>query len=140
MLERVCNAISAFYREVPNDEKPFALRTMAHITKQYTQAQLVFGQDSILNIRHEANWEIIKKYEQDFINKGNQQENCNLNKYTYNKGDKVLVKNTWKTKYNQDTYLGPYTITAVRNNGTVRACKGKVTDFFNICNITLYKE
>ena len=27
-------------------------------------------------------------------------------------------------KFNQDTYLGPYTITTVRNNGTIRARKG----------------
>ena len=28
----------------------------------------------------------------------------------------------------------------VRNNGTVRACKGKITDTFNICNITPYRR
>ena len=58
----------------------------------------------------------------------------------YNEEDKVLLKNARKTKFNQDAYLGPYTITAVRNNGTVRARKGKVTDAFNICNIILFKE
>ena len=42
------------------------------------------------------------------------------------KGDKVLLKNAWKTKFNQDAYLGPYTITAVRNNFTVRVRKGAV--------------
>ena len=58
----------------------------------------------------------------------------------YNEGDKVLLQNAWKTKFNRDTYLGPNTVTAVRNNGTVRARKGKITDTFNICNITFYKE
>ena len=62
---------------------------------------------------------------QDFINKGNQQENRNGKEHTYNKGGKILLKNVWKTKFNQDTYLGPYTITAVRNNGTVKAQKIK---------------
>ena len=74
------------------------------------------------------------------VNKGNQQENCNKKEHTYNKGDKVLLKNVRKTKFNQDAYLGPYTITAVINNSTVRVRKGKITDTFNICNITLYKE
>ena len=33
-----------------------SLHAMVHITTQYTPAQLVFGRDSILNPRHEANW------------------------------------------------------------------------------------
>ena len=44
-----------------------------------------------------------------------------------------------KTKFNLDACLGPYTITAVRNNGTAKACKGKIMDTLNICNITPYK-
>ena len=83
---------------------------------------------------------MIKKHKQDLINKGNQQENENRREHTYNKGDKVLLLNAWKTKFNQDAYLGPYTITAVRNNDTVRARKSKEIDTVNICNITSYKE
>ena len=93
-----------------------------------------------MNTYHKANWQLIKKRKQDLFNKGNQEENLNQKEHTYNKGGKVLLKNEWKTKFNQDAYLGPYMITAVRNNGTVRACKCKVTDAFDICNITLYKE
>ena len=37
----------------------------------------------------------------------------------YKQGEKVLLKNAWKTKFNQDAYIGPYIITTVRNNGTV---------------------
>ena len=58
----------------------------------------------------------------------------------HNKGDKDLLKNAWTTKFNQDVYLRPYTITPVRNNGTVRVRKGKVTDTFNIYSIAPYKE
>ena len=55
-------------------------------------------------------------------------------------GDKVLLKNAWKTKFNQDAYIGPYAMAEVRNNGTVRARKGKVTDTYNLRNITPFKE
>ena len=58
----------------------------------------------------------------------------------YKQGDKFLLKNTGKTKFNLDTYIGPYIITAVRNNGTVRAHKDRVTDTFSIQNLTPYKE
>ena len=131
-----------------NDENPWdrilastmlAPRATVHTTTQYTPAQLVFQRDSILNTRHKANWQLIKKRKQDLINKGNQQENRNQKEHTYNKGDKVLLKNGWKTKFNQGSYLGLYTITAVRNIDTARTRKGTIIDTFNICNITLYK-
>ena len=102
----------------------FALRATVHTTTQYTPAQLLFGQDSILNTCHEAKWQLIKKRKQDLINKGNQRENRHKKEYTYNKGDKVLLKNARKTEFNQDAYWGTYTITAIRNNGIVRARKG----------------
>ena len=119
----------------------FALRATVHTTTQHTPAQLIFGRDSIMNTRHEADWQLIKNRKQNLINKGNARENRKRSDHTYSTGDKVLLKNAWKTKYNQDAYLGPYTITAVNNdNGTVTARKGKVTDVYNIRNITPYKE
>ena len=55
------------------------------------------------------------------INEGNKHENRNQTNHTYKQGDKVLLKKAWKTKFNQDACISPYVITAVRNNGTVRA-------------------
>ena len=67
-------------------------------------------------------------------------ENKTRVSHEYKVGDEILLKNAWKTKFNQDAYLGPYTITAVRNNGTVRARKGKVTDTYNLRNIKPYQR
>ena len=80
----------------------FALRETNHTTTLYTPAQLVIGQDSILNTCHEANCHLIKKYKQDLINKGNLQENHNLKEHICNKGDKGLLKNVWKPKFKHD--------------------------------------
>ena len=55
----------------------FALCAKVHKTTRYTPAHLVFGQDSILNTRHKANRQLIKKRKQDLINKENKRENCN---------------------------------------------------------------
>ena len=60
--------------------------------------------------------------------------------HAYKQGDKVLLKHAWTTKFSQDTYIGLYVITAVRNNGTVKAREGMVTDNVNIRNLTAYKE
>ena len=62
------------------------------------------------------------KRKQDLINKENKQKNRNQKEHT------------------QNSYMGPFIITAVRNTGIVRARNGKVTGTFNIRNITLYKE
>ena len=118
----------------------FALRATVHTTTQHTPAQLVFGRDSIMNTRHEANWQLIKTRKQNLIDKGNARENRKRTEHVYKPGDLVLLKNAWNTKYNNQAYIGPYTITAVNtNNGTVNARKGKVTDTYNIRNITPYR-
>ena len=103
-------------------------------------SQLVFVRHTILNISQEANWQLIKQHEQALINKSNQKENCHGQSHVYRTGDKVLLKNTWKMKFDQDAYTGLYTVTEVRNNGTASACKVNVTDTFNLRNITPFKE
>ena len=45
-----------------------------------------------------------------------------------------------KNTYKQDAFIGPYVIIAVRNNGAIRACKGRVTNIFNIQNLIPDKE
>ena len=49
----------------------------------------------------------IKKRKQNLIDQGNKRENCNRINHLYKQGDKVLLKNAWKTKFNQDAYIGP---------------------------------
>ena len=95
ILERVHQTIGNIIRTfkvnkmVLDDENPwngilattmFALRATVHTTSQYTPAQLVFGRDSILNVRHEANWKIIKERKQKLINKGNERKNKKKNR------------------------------------------------------------
>ena len=78
--------------------------------------QQIFGHNSIINQHHHIEWERIRKQKQDFVNKGIKHENCIQINHTYKKEDRVLLKNAWNTKFNQDAYIGPYIITAVRNN------------------------
>ena len=49
----------------------FTLTATVHIATQYTPAQLIFGHDSIINLRHDVDCEIIRKQKQDLINEGN---------------------------------------------------------------------
>ena len=109
-------------------------------TYQYTAytATTSICRDAVLNINQEANWQSIKQYKQALINKGNQLENRRRQSHVYHIGDKALLKNARKTKFNQYAYIGPYTVTEVWNNGTVGAHRGNITDTYNLRNITPY--
>ena len=54
--------------------------------------------------------------------------------------DKVLYKNVMDSKFSEDPWNGPYTITKVNDNGTVKLIMGKVTDTVNIRNIKPFRE
>jgi len=113
----------------------FALvRATLYTTTRCTPTQLVFGGDAV------ADWHVIKEYMQKIINCGDNHENCKRQSHTYKVGDQILLVNEWKTKFfNQDAYKGLLRITAVRNNGTVRARFGRVTDTYNLPNIKSYR-
>ena len=117
----------------------FAIRSMVQTTTQYTPSQLVFGRDTNHNINQEANWQLIIQRKQALINRGNQKENRRGQSHVYRTRDKVLLNNAWKTKFNHDAYIGPYTVTEVQNNGTVRARRGNITNTYNLRNITPFK-
>ena len=116
----------------------FAVRATVHTTTQATPMQLVFGRDAMLNIQFKANWKLIKERKQQLIKQNNKRENSKRAPHQYQFGDEVLIKQDQNTKFGTDPYKGPYTITDVRNNGTVRLRIGITEDTNNIRMITPY--
>ena len=70
----------------------FALSATVHTTTQHTPTQVVFGRDSILNTRHEADWQLIKTRKQNLINKGNARENSKRLTHTYQPRTPILTE------------------------------------------------
>ena len=155
ILERAHATISNIIRtmDLDNDEDHdpwegvlaatmFAMQSTYHTTLQATPAQLVFGQDSILNIQFDANWNFIKARKQAIIRKNNQNENSKRINHTYNIGDKVLCvnDNQRQAKFGHELWAGPYRIQAVNDNGTVTLKMGSVIDKINIRRIKPYRE
>ena len=62
-----------------------------------------------------------------------------MQSHVYRTGDKVLEKNTWKTKFNQDSYVSRYIMTEVRNNEIVLARSDNITDTYILHNTIHYK-
>ncbi len=93
-------------------------------------AQLVFGEDMILNINHAANWDIIKQRKQKLfliITKGKTRSKS----HTYNAGDKVILHIGTEYKCEQP-YSRPYTIIEMHTNGTVNPQVGLELERVNI--------
>lgn len=118
----------------------FAIRATYHTTLQATPAQLVFGRDSLLNIKFEANWAYIKGRKQKLIDQNNKKENSSRIQHEYKVNDQVWVKNLMESKFSEDPWKGPFLICQVNDNGTVRLKLGKVTDTVNIRNIKPFKD
>ena len=96
--------------------------------------QLVFGRDTILNIKHVEDWEHIRQRKKMRINHNNMRENMRRNNHQYKIGDKILVKRKKNSKHELE-FMGPFPITKINDNGAVRFQKGIINDAVNIRRI-----
>jgi hypothetical protein len=84
----------------------FAIRATYHTTLQATPSQLVFGQDAILNVQFEANWNLIRERKQRIIKKNNEAENAKRIPHIYHVNDKVLFKEKKSKSPNMEAIHG----------------------------------
>ena len=116
-----------------------AMRSLVHTTLRATPTQLVFGRDALLNVSFEADWQYIKERKQRLIIQNNKRENATRIPHVYSPGDRVMVRLNPNRKHGSDRYDGPFTITDVNDNGTVRLSKaangGAVYQTWNIRNL-----
>ena len=109
----------------------FSVCTNYHTTLQASLMQLVFGRDSILNIKHVSDWEHIRQRKQLRINHNNKCEKMRRNNHQYKVGDKILVKHKKNSKHELE-FLGPFPITKINDNGTIRFQKRRrIKPFFD---------
>ena len=78
------------------------------------------------------------------INLNNAHENIKRRDYTYTVGQQVYVRLDPNRKHGEDFFKGPYTVTQVNDNGTVKLTKatnnGAVSQTWNIRNIEPRKD
>jgi len=122
-----------------------AMRSTVHTTTRATPTQLVFGCNALLNILFEANWNYIRERKQRLITQNNQRENAKRIPHEYKVGDRVSVRQDPNRKHGTERFRGPYTITQVNDNGTVKLSRaiadgGAVYQTWNIRNIDPYRD
>ena len=117
----------------------WAIRSTFHTTLQATPGQLVFGRDMIFNIKHQADWQLIRERKRSRMEENNERENKKRLAHDYAVGDKVLVE---KPDYHkmEASKEGPYTILRVHANGTLTILMDRVQKRLNIRQCTPYVE
>ncbi len=99
---------------------------------QEIPTQMEFGQDAILKIPLEADWQMIRKHKQVLIKNDNACKNARQIPHAYNVGDKVLVTMDALDKYCTPSYKDPYQIMKFNDNGTIKIQMSKALDKVNI--------
>ena len=111
----------------------WAVRASHNSATNATPAQLVFGRDMLLNMQSLINWKELSKCKQKLVDKANLSENQKRIDYDYKVNQKVYVVKDGINRKLDGPKLGPFKITEVFSNGTVRIQRGIVNECINIC-------
>ena len=74
------------------------------------------------------------------MNRVNKRENLTHLAFDYCVGGKVLIRKNGILRKAEDTFQGPYTITQVYCNGTLRLQRGSVSERLNVRRLMPYFE
>ena len=123
----------------------WAVRASYNSATDATPAQLVFGRDMLFNIKALINWKELSLKKQKLVDKANLRENRNRVDYDYTVGHKVYIKNDGVQRKmdcpKEGPFKeGPFEITDVFTNGTVRIQRGNVNERINIRRIEPHFE
>ena len=110
----------------------WAVRSSYNNTTNATPAQLVFGRDMMFNLSTLVNWKELSLRKQALVDKANLRENKKRIDYDYQAGDLVYKLKDGILRKLESPKEGPYPITEVFTNGTVRIQRGMVNERINI--------
>ena len=118
----------------------WAIRASYNSSTENTPCQLVFGRDMMFNIKTMVNWKQLSIKKQKAVDKANQRENEKRIDHDYKVKEKVYVIKDGIFRKLDEPKLGPYEITEVYTNGTVRIQRGNVNERINIRRIEPHFE
>ena len=120
----------------------FALRSTVSSMTTYAPGHLVFNRDMIVHQKELINWNKIYERRRRQQIKDNEKENKGRTNHEYTVGENVVIL----TRTNERTgklldfkHEGPYCITKIYNNGTVKIQRNNFEEIINIRRIKPYK-
>jgi len=118
----------------------WAIRSTYHTMLGSSPGSAVFGRDMLFDIPYIADWADIGKRRQKQVEKSNTNENKQRLDWDHKVGDKVLIVKKGIIRKLEDPNEGPYTITQVHTNGTVRIQRGAISERLHIRRLHPYFE
>ena len=118
----------------------WAIRSTYHTMLGSTPGAAVFGKDMLFDIPYLADWTDIGRRRQQQVDKSNALENKHRLSHDYKVDDKVLIVKNGIIRKVEDPNEGPYTITQVHTNGTVRMQRGGISERLHIRRLHPYFE
>ncbi len=121
----------------------WAIRSTYHTVLKATPGEAIFGRDMLFDIPFVADWSEIGRRRQELVDRNNVRENKRRLPYDYVPGSKCLIIseiNGEKQRKALDKNEGPYEVTNVFTNGTVRIQRGSINERINIRRLTPFFE
>ena len=120
------------------DDASWAIRTTHHTVLKASPGAAIFGRDMLFDIPFVADWHKIGDYRQQQTDRNTNRENARRYDYDYVVGGKVLIRKDGILRKAESRYKGPWTITQVHTNGTIRVQRGTRSERMNIRRVTPY--
>jgi len=118
----------------------WALRSTYHTVLKSSPGAAVFGRDMLFDIPYIADWTAIGQRRQISVDKDNARKNDRHIDFDYAVKHKVMIRKDGHIRKAEDKYLGPFTITQVHTNGTIRIQRGTMSERINIRRVTPFFE
>ena len=111
-----------------------------HTVLGSTPGAAIFNQDMLFDISYISDWSEIGQRRQQQVDRSNKIENKKRIDFDYRIGTKVVLINDDIHRKAEDKNIGPYLITEVFSNGTVRIQHGTIDEKNNIRRLSLFFE
>jgi len=120
------------------DDAAWAVRSTYHSVLKSSPGAAVFGRDMLFDIPYIADWNKIGEYRQAQTDRNTQRENASRVDFDYAVGGEVMIRKDGTLRKAETKYTGPYKITTVHTNGTIRIQKGSLSERLNIRRVKPY--
>ena len=121
----------------------WAIRSTHHSVLGASPGQCIFGRDMLFDIPFLCDWSDIGKRRQQLVDRSNARENKKRVPFDYTVGSKAMIIKATDGSHlpkTEDVHEGPYLVTQVFTNGTVRLQRGSVNERLNVRRLTPYFE
>ena len=116
----------------------WAIRSTHHSVLQSSPGAAIFGRDMLFDIPYLADWKAIGKRRQSAVDQNTHHKNKRRADFDYAIGQKVTIRKDGVLRKAENKNIGPYVITQVFTNGTVRIQRGSISERINIRRIDPY--